>query len=112
MHQNKISLSPFDSKRSIAEDGIHTHAYEYNPAAKEADLLAAEEYLQIHFLAVSSGTLAASDNFLWPLFPSSNPWGCRRSLSVCCPFTRKDKKSSNEPESCVAQSERAGTHEQ
>ena len=27
MHVNKISLSPFDSKRWIAEDGIHTHAY-------------------------------------------------------------------------------------
>ena len=46
MHVNKISLSPFDSKRWIAEDGIHTHAYGYNPAAKEADLLAAEQYLQ------------------------------------------------------------------
>ena len=46
MHVNKISLSPFDSKRWIAEDGIHTHTYGYNPTAKEADLLAAEEYLQ------------------------------------------------------------------
>ena len=26
MHINKISLSPFDSKRRIAEEGIHTHA--------------------------------------------------------------------------------------
>ena len=40
MHVNKISLSPFDSKRWIAEDGIHMHAYGYNPKAKEADLLA------------------------------------------------------------------------
>ena len=46
MHVNKISLSPFDSKRWIAEDGIHTLAYGYDPVAKEADLLAAEEYLQ------------------------------------------------------------------
>ena len=46
MHGNKILLSPFDSKRWLVEDGIHTHAYGYNPAAKEADLLAAEEYLQ------------------------------------------------------------------
>ena len=46
MHVNKISLSPFDSKRWIEEDGIHTHAYGYNPMLKEADLLAAEEYLQ------------------------------------------------------------------
>ena len=42
MHVNKISLSPFDSKRWIEEGGIHTHAYGY----KEADLLATEEYLQ------------------------------------------------------------------
>jgi len=27
MHINKISLSPFDSKRWIGEDGIHTKAY-------------------------------------------------------------------------------------
>ena len=46
MHVNKISLSPFDSKRWIAEDGIHMHAYGYDPMPKEADLLAAEEYLQ------------------------------------------------------------------
>jgi len=31
MYVNKISLSPFDSKRWIAEDGIHTKAYGYNP---------------------------------------------------------------------------------
>ena len=43
MHVNKISLSPFDSKRWIEENGIHTHAYGYNPMPKEADLLAAEE---------------------------------------------------------------------
>ena len=49
MHVNKISLSPFDSKRWIAEDGIHTHAYGYDPMPKEADLLAAEEYLQFLF---------------------------------------------------------------
>ena len=29
MHVNKISLSPFDSKRWIDEDGIHTKAYGY-----------------------------------------------------------------------------------
>ena len=29
MHINKISLSPFDSKRWIGEDGIHTKAYGY-----------------------------------------------------------------------------------
>ena len=31
MHVNKISLSPFDSKRWIADNGIHTNAYGYNP---------------------------------------------------------------------------------
>ena len=29
MHQKKISLSPFDSKRWIADDGIHTNTYGY-----------------------------------------------------------------------------------
>ena len=29
MHVNKIFLSPFDSKRWIADDGIHTNAYGY-----------------------------------------------------------------------------------
>jgi len=29
MHVNKISLSPFDSKRWIGDDGIHTKAYGY-----------------------------------------------------------------------------------
>ena len=28
MHLNKISLSPFDTKRWICDDGIHTKAYE------------------------------------------------------------------------------------
>ena len=30
MHVNKISLSPFDSKRWIADDGVNTKAYGYN----------------------------------------------------------------------------------
>ena len=30
MHLNKISLSPFDSKRWTCDDGIHTKAYGYN----------------------------------------------------------------------------------
>jgi len=29
MYQNKVSLSPFDSKRWIADDGIRTKAYGY-----------------------------------------------------------------------------------
>lgn len=29
MHIDKISLSPFDSKRRIADDGVHTNAYGY-----------------------------------------------------------------------------------
>ena len=32
MHVNKISLSPFDSKRWIADDGVNTKAYGYNSA--------------------------------------------------------------------------------
>jgi len=29
MHINKMSLLPFDSKRWISDDGIHTKAYRY-----------------------------------------------------------------------------------
>ena len=32
MHVNKISLSPFDSKRWIADDGVNTKAYGYDSA--------------------------------------------------------------------------------
>ena len=37
MYVKKISLSPFDSKRWIEEDGIHTKAYGYEPAFKFTD---------------------------------------------------------------------------
>ena len=48
MYVNKISLSPFDSKRWIEEDGIHTKVYGYEPAFKFTDaeiaaIAAAEE---------------------------------------------------------------------
>ena len=44
MHVNKISLSPFDSKRWIEEDGIHTKAYGYTkPLRKFTD----EEFEQM-----------------------------------------------------------------
>ena len=46
LHVNKISLSLFDSKRWIAEKGIHTHAYGYAPAPTAAELLAANEALE------------------------------------------------------------------
>ena len=51
MHVNKISLSPFDSKRWIADDRIHTKAYGYISVAEEqfaftdAEIAAAEEEL-------------------------------------------------------------------
>ena len=35
MNINKISLSPFDSKRWIADDGINTNAYGYTSANTE-----------------------------------------------------------------------------
>ena len=51
MYVNKISLSPFDSKRWIEEDGIHTKAYGYEPAFKFTDAeiaaIAAEEALKL-----------------------------------------------------------------
>ena len=39
MHVNKISLSPFDSKRWIADDGVNTKAYGYNSAMEEIEAL-------------------------------------------------------------------------
>ena len=39
MHINKISLSPFDSKRWIADDGVNTKAYGYNSAMEEIEAL-------------------------------------------------------------------------
>ena len=39
MHVNKISLSPFDSKRWIADDGVSTKAYGYNSAMEEIEAL-------------------------------------------------------------------------
>ena len=44
MHVNKISLSPFDSKQWIADDGIHTNAYRYIPALTDAEI---EEVLKL-----------------------------------------------------------------
>ena len=39
MHVNKISLSPFDSKRWIADDGVSTKAYGYNNWMEEMEAL-------------------------------------------------------------------------
>ena len=39
MHVNKISLSPFHSKRWIADDGVNTKAYGYNSAMEEIEAL-------------------------------------------------------------------------
>ena len=43
MHQKKISLSPFDSKRWICDDGIHTKAYGY----KEIPTLTYDEFIEL-----------------------------------------------------------------
>ena len=43
MHQNKISLSPFDSKRWICDDGIHAKAYGY----KEMLTLTYDELIEL-----------------------------------------------------------------
>ena len=37
MYVNKISLSPFDSKRWIEEDSIHTKAYGHKPSLNFID---------------------------------------------------------------------------
>ena len=41
MHVNKISLSPFDSKRWIDDDGVNTKAYGYNNQMEEMEALLA-----------------------------------------------------------------------
>ena len=39
MHLNKVSLSAFDSKRWISDDGIHTNAYGYiRPLFTDAEI--------------------------------------------------------------------------
>ena len=45
MHINKMSLSPFDSKRWIDDDGINTFAYEYLPVLTDANTDASFERL-------------------------------------------------------------------
>ena len=46
IHVNKISLSPFDSKRWIAEDGVNTKAYGYNSAMEEIEALLANTEME------------------------------------------------------------------
>ena len=51
MHVNKISLSPFDSKRWIADDGVNTKACGYNNWMEEMEaLLATTEIKEIEAL--------------------------------------------------------------
>lgn len=47
MHVNKIRRSPFDSKRWIADDGIHTKAFGYMPTLTDAEIAEAEEYSEL-----------------------------------------------------------------
>ena len=46
IHVNKISLSPFDSKRWIAEDGVNTKAYGYNSEMEEMEALLANTEIE------------------------------------------------------------------
>ena len=55
MHVNKISLSPFDSKRWIADDGVSTKAYGYNSAMEEIEaLFATTEIKEIDLEALTN----------------------------------------------------------
>ena len=55
MHVNKISLSPFDSKRWIADDGVNTKAYGYNNWIEEMEaLLATTEIKEIDLEALTN----------------------------------------------------------
>lgn len=46
-HVNKISISPIDSKRRIADDGIHTNAFRNTPTLTDAEIAEVEEYLEL-----------------------------------------------------------------
>ena len=46
-HLNKVSLSAFDSKRWIADNGIHTNAHGYMPALTDAEIAEIEEALEL-----------------------------------------------------------------
>ena len=46
MHVNKVSLSPFDSKRFIAENGIDTFAYGYRLTDADQSLMLMLEICQ------------------------------------------------------------------
>ena len=55
MHLNKISLSPFDSKRWIADDGVNTKAYGYNNWMEEIEaLFATTEIKEIYLEALTN----------------------------------------------------------
>ena len=84
MHANKISLSPFDSKRWIADDGIHTNAYGDNPPLEitDAEIAAAEEALsellrppaaeqQLEFTDAEITAIAAAEKVLSELTPEA-----------------------------------------
>ena len=45
INAKKISLSPFDLKRWIADDGFEMDAYGYYPSISESEMIAAEQYL-------------------------------------------------------------------
>ena len=47
MHVNKISLSPFDSKRWIDDDGVNTKAYGYNNQMEEIEALFANTEIEL-----------------------------------------------------------------
>ena len=49
--------------------------------------------LKSHFWRFLPGPWQPRIIFSWRLFPSSSYRGCNRYLSVCCPSTRKNKKS-------------------
>ena len=55
MHINKISLSPFDSKRWIADDGVNAKAYGYNTWMEEMEaLFATTEMKEIEALLTNT----------------------------------------------------------
>ena len=72
MHVNKVSLSPFDSKRWIFDDGVHTLAYGHKDINRQCwRVIAHDEQLVTNkstpgpiIQVVKNGHVRLGDNFL------------------------------------------------
>ena len=78
MHINKISLSPFDSKRWIGDDGIHTKAYGYTCMDIFSTLTDDElRVLEAEVFKVALGVTVCSEGQPAVLHEQSRAWARR-----------------------------------